>query len=592
MKIHYLNGNRLYYAVLAGGHAVIQDQAYLNKINVFPVADSDTGTNLASTMKAIAEGAVATRSIKATFKSIANAALSGAQGNSGIIFAQFIHGMSKETEHEFKLSTKAFGEAAKRAVHYLHKAIVTPVEGTMITVIRDWAEAVYQKRTQTSDFSELLTDSLPVAQKSLKETTQKLQVLARAGVVDAGAKGFVDFLEGIVHFMKKGKLSRIQKIEVMPTHEEIRIPSAKESLEYRYCSEALLAGQALDADKIRSIVQQHGGSAVVAGTEEKVRIHVHTNDPSRLFFTLKDYGAIIQIKAEDMRKQHEVAYSPKAKIALVTDSSCDLPQSVLDERQIQVVPFLLSFGSTQFLDKITITADQFYGFMKTAKVIPTTAQPPIQGVQNFLAFLASHYDSIIVLSISDKLTGFYNMCLKIAEKMPGKKISVINSRHISASLGLLVARASEKVLAGAPHDEIVKDIETWIPKTKLIVDVETLKYFVRGGRVSPVKGLVAKILNLKPIIELDKEGKTTAAGKSFSRKANMAKILKRIRALAQKEKIWGYAVVHARNQERANLYEQKLTDMLHRKPAFVMDVAPVIGVHSGIGAVAVALLFE
>ena len=297
MKIYYLNGNRLYHAVLAGGYAVIQDQAYLNKINVFPVPDSDTGTNLASTMKAIAEGAIANRSIKATLKSIANAALSGAQGNSGIIFAQFIHGVSKETEHEFKLSTKAFGEAVKRAVLYVHKAIVTPVEGTMITVIRDWAEAVYQKRTQTSDFSELLTDSLPVAQKSLKETTQKLQVLARAGVVDAGAKGFVDFLEGIVHFMKKGKLSRIPKMEVMPTHEEIRIPTARESLEYRYCSEALLTGQALDADKIRGIVQQHGGSAVVAGTEEKVRIHVHTNDPSSLFFTLKDYGAIIQIKA-------------------------------------------------------------------------------------------------------------------------------------------------------------------------------------------------------------------------------------------------------------------------------------------------------
>ncbi len=592
MKIHYLNGNRLYYAFLAGGNAVIEDQAYLNKINVFPVPDSDTGTNLASTMRAIAQGSVADRSIRATLKSIANAALSGAQGNSGIIFAQFIHGVSREAEHEFKLSTSAFGEAVKRAVHYVHKAIVTPVEGTMITVIRDWAEDVYQKRTQTSDFAELLSDSLHAARKSLRETTHKLQVLAKAGVVDAGAKGFVDFLEGIVHFIKRGKLSRVSLVDSAPSHEEIHIPSAKESLEYRYCSEALLAGQSLNADEIRSVVQGYGGSAVVAGTDEKVRIHVHTNDPANLFFKLKNCGEITQIKAEDMRKQHEAAYAPKSKIALVTDSSCDLPQSILDERQIHVVPMLLSFGQTQFLDKVTITPDQFYGLMKTTKVVPTTAQPPVQRVHNFLAFLASHYESIIVVTLSDGLSGFYKMCLKIAEKIPGKKISVINSRHLSASLGLMVARASEKILAGVPHDEVVKEVESWIPKTRILVDVQTLKYMVRGGRVSPAKGLVAKILNIKPIITLNEEGKSSAVGKSFSRKGNMAKILKKIQGLARNEKIWGYAVVHVQDLERARQYEQELTEMLGQKPAYVMDVAPVIGVHSGIGAAAIALLSD
>jgi len=592
MKINYLNGNRLYQAVLAGGNAVIQDQAYLNKINVFPVPDSDTGTNLASTMRAIAESSVANRSIKATLRSIANAALSGARGNSGIIFAQFIHGVSKETEHDFKLSTKAFGEAVKRAVQYVHKAIVHPVEGTMITVIRDWAEAVYQKRTQTSDFAELLADTLHAAQKSLKETPDKLPVLAKAGVVDAGAKGFVDFLEGIVSFMKKGRLARISRIESAPPHEEIRIPSAVESLEYRYCSEALLSGANLDADKIRGIVELHGGSAVVAGTENKVRIHVHTNDPSRLFFTLKDFGAIVQIKADDMRKQHEAAYAAKSKIALVTDSSCDVPQSILDERQIQVVPFLLSFGPSQFLDKVTITPDQFYGLLGASRVAPTTAQPSFQSVQNFLAFLAGHYESIIVLTISDKLTGFYNICLKIAEKMAGKKISVINSRHISASLGLLAARASEKIMAGYTHEAVVRDLESWIPKTKILVDVQTLKFLVRGGRVSPVKGLIGRLLNVKPLITLDEEGKVTESGKSFSRRGNMAKILKQVAELARHEKIWGYAVVHARNPERAKRYAEKLTALLKKSPAFVMDVAPVIGVHSGVGATAVALLPE
>ena len=592
MKIRYLNGSRLYHAFLAGGNAVIQDQSYLNKINVFPVPDADTGTNLATTMRAIAEGSQAHRSIKTTLRSIANAALSGAQGNSGIIFAQFIHGISREIEYESKLSTHAFGESVKRAVQHAYKAIVSPVEGTMITVIRDWAEAVYQKRTQTSDFVELLTDSMHAAQNSLKETTHKLQVLAKAGVVDAGAKGFVDFLEGVLHFIKKGRLTKIAKTESAWTAEEIMTPAEYKSLDYRYCAEALLVGENLDPDAIRSIVQRYGVSAVVAGSEEKVRIHLHTNEPAELFFELKEHGAASQIKVDDMRRQYEAAHAPKSKIAIVTDSSCDLPPDVLDDRQVHVIPLNLSFGQHRFLDKVTITPLQVYGLLQRSKVQPTTAVPPARTIQSLFAFLAAHYESMIVLTISEKLSGVHSLCRTIAEQMPGKKITVINSRGLSATLGLLVARASDMALAGASHDEIVERVNAWIPKSKLLVDVQTLKYMVRSGRVSNVKGFIAKILNVKPIITLDEEGKTAESGKSFSRRSNMAKILKKIKSAAAMEKIRGYAVVHVRNQKRAALYGQKLTEILGKEPEFMIDVAPVIGVHAGIGAVAVALLSE
>jgi len=592
MKIRYLNGSRLYFAILAGGNAVIEDQAYLNKINVFPVPDADTGTNLASTMRAIADGAEPHLSIKATLKSVANAALSGARGNSGLIFAQFIHGLSKEISHESRLTTHAFAESVKRAVHYAHKAIVHPVEGTMITVIREWAEAVYQRRSQTSDFVELMTESLQTARNSLKETTQKLQVLARAGVVDAGAKGFVDFLEGILHYIKKGTLVRPQKTEIFWAQDEIKTPSKDKSLEYRYCSEALLSGTDLDPDAIRSVVQRFGESAVVAGSEEKVRIHVHTNRPAELFFELKDHGLMSQIKVDDMRRQYEAAHQRRSRIAIVTDSACDLPPDVLDERQIHVIPLTLSFGDQQFLDKVTIRPDQFYGLLETSPVHPKTAVPPVMTAQNLFSFLAGHYDSIIVLTLSDKLSGVYNMCVKAASQITGKKISVIDSRTLSAPLGLLVAKASDMAEAGAPHDEIVRAIEAAVPNTQLLVDVATMKYFVRSGRVSPVKGLIGRLLKVKPIITLDETGKAAEGGKSFSRKANMAKILARVRKKAAEGELEGYAVVHARNPERAAFYGKRLTELLGREPAYIMDVAPVIGVHAGVGTVGVALLYK
>jgi len=592
MKIRYLNGNRLYYAFLAGGNAVIQDQDFLNRINVFPVPDGDTGTNLASTFRAIAEGAEAKRSIKETLRSIANAALNGAQGNSGLILAQFLYGLSKEVGHDWMITTKAFGESVKQAVQHAAKAILHPVEGTMITVMRDWAEAVYQKRLHIADFEELFSATLPAAHQSLRDTPLKLAVLAKAGVVDAGAKGFVDFLEGILEFIKQGRILRVKKTELEWAPEEIKTPARDKTLHNRYCSEALLTGGALEADSIREIVQRYGDSAVVAGSEERIRIHVHTNTPADLFFELKDRGTIAQIKVDDMKKQYEAAWAPKSKVAVVTDSACDLPASIMDDRQIHFVPLNIKFGPQLFLDKITIRPDRFYDLLETSKDHPQSAVPALKLFQNTLSYLAGHYDSVIAVTLSSGLSGVHGAFVKAAEAVTGKKISVIDSRSISAGQGLLVERVSELAMAGYPHDEIVRQAESWVSKTHIFVDVLTLKYFIRGGRVSAVKGLLARALNVKPILTIESDGKAGHAGKSFNQKGNLIKILQRVQSLQDRDRIWGYAIVQAKNPERVRTYEDKLTALLGRKPNFIMDVSPVIGVHSGIGAVAVAVLME
>jgi len=592
MKISYLDGPRLYSAFMVGGNEVIKDQKYLNKINVFPVPDSDTGTNLASTMRSIAEGAVPNPSAHKTLHSIADMALSGAQGNSGLIFAQFLHGISREIKNVKRLSTTSFGEIVKKAVQYAYKSVVSPVEGTMLTVMKDWAEAVYQQRTKMKDFVDLLSYSLQVTKKSLIETRYKLPVLAKAGVVDAGAKGFVDFLEGITNFIRKGRLNKIPKPTVFWEDTGFHVYKDKDAIKQRYCTEALLVGKGMDIDKLREETIPFGSSAILAGSEEKIRIHIHTDHPADLFYRLKDYGTIAQLKADDMQKQYEASYERKSKIALVTDSVCDLPQEIIDEYQIHVIPFNLSFGESLFLDKVTITPDQFYTLLKTHREHPKTSQPLLKTVQNLFSFLETHYESIIVMNISDKLSGAHKLSQEASSIVQNKKISVINSKHLSVSLGLVVLRVAEEISKGKPHDEIVKLVEEWILKTKIFVDIQTLKYMVRGGRVSPMKGLIAKMLNLKPIVSLDPEGKGVASGKSFSRRGNMKKIMRMIKDMADKEKLLNCAIVHAQNLERAEMYAEKIKESIHRNPAYIVDISPVIGVHNGIGAVGIALMSE
>lgn len=190
-----INGQTIYQAFISGANEVIKEKIELNRINVFPIADGDTGNNLAYTMNSIIENAEPFASPKETLGSIADAALMGARGNSGIIFAQFINGVFMETDDTDYFEMKDFARIVKKAGEYAYKAISDPVEGTMITVIDEWADSLVYLADSSKDFLELFSDSLKDAWVSLNETPEKLQVLKDANVVDSGGKGFVHLLK-------------------------------------------------------------------------------------------------------------------------------------------------------------------------------------------------------------------------------------------------------------------------------------------------------------------------------------------------------------------------------------------------------------
>jgi dihydroxyacetone kinase-like predicted kinase len=204
-----MDGRRLYYTFIAGARKVIEHQVELNKINVFPVNDGDTGTNLASTIRAVIDSLHPHKSYKITADRIAETSLVNARGNSGIIFAQFLYGMSMETGNYKTVNIAQFAESIKNSIRYIYEAIANPVEGTMLTVIRDWADYIYDNRHRITDFNELFLGSVNILNKSLIETKTKLAVLAKANVVDAGARGFVLFIEGIIEFITRRNIKEL-----------------------------------------------------------------------------------------------------------------------------------------------------------------------------------------------------------------------------------------------------------------------------------------------------------------------------------------------------------------------------------------------
>ncbi len=595
MPIKYLNGKRLYYAFISGANKIIEQKEQLNRINVFPVPDGDTGTNLAATVNNMIQEVKASNNINTTLRSMANAALSGARGNSGIIFAQFFNGWAHAVGNQKTLNIQTFGESVKDAVPSVYQAILHPVEGTMLSVIKAWAQAVYDMKNKTSDFEEIFNTALEIAKKALDNTPTQLKILRDARVVDAGARGFVHLLEGMNHFIHHGNLKEIVQRQELAEGIVEPIPEEPFDLTYRYCTEALLSGfDVTRTGQLKKQLEKLGESIIVAGNEQKTRLHIHTNEPAELFSLLSSYGNIINPKVDDMKKQYTSAHKEHPPIALITDSIADIPEEILDKYNVHILPISIFFENKEFLDKITISPEIFHEMIEKSTIFPTSSQPSIKTAESVLLFLCSHYKSIIALMVSGKISGTWNSVyqasLNLQEK--GCKITVVDSKLNSGAQGLLVQKTAELINSGLTHAEIVEKIYQLIPKTKIMVSVANFKYMVQSGRVSPFKGYLARVLNLKPIITLDEEGKGVAFAKAFSRKANFNKIINIIKENHQKNPVTRYCIVHSQAPILAEQYRKSLLKILQKEPQYIEEVSSVVAMASGKSAVAVCIMSE
>jgi len=595
MDSKYLDSQKLYYAFIRGANRIIKQKTELNKINVFPVADSDTGTNLAFTMQTIIEETQLKSSAKETMGSIADAALTGARGNSGIIFAQFMNGLHLGLDDEKEITLTSFSKAVESAVNYAYKSIANPVEGTIISVMKDWSNSLTLLNNRVAGFTQLFTISLEAATESLKSTRETHKVLRDASVVDAGGKGFVYFLEGITHYLLNEEVDEIDYIAADVDYEDAGLHMNEQSdLSHRYCTEALIKGDQIDLDMLKSNLSDLGESLIVAGSPKKVKIHIHTNEPAILFDRLRGVGTIIQQKADDMLRQFESAHSRKHKVALVTDSIADLPKELMDKHQIHMLPLNLLIGDSNYLDKVTISPAYLYRTMDDAVDYPTSSLPTEKSVENYLKSIMPYYESIIVITVSEKMSGTYNTIVNAAKNIDstGQRITVINSKSNSGGQGLVVLKAAEAIEKGLEYKEIIKTVYETIEHTKIFVSVDTLKYMVRSGRIKKTAGLAAKVLNLKPVVSIDKTGEGIVIGKALSVKANTKKMQDLVKEIVSTKKIVSYSIVHADAIDRANEYERIFTPLIGRKPEYITEISSIVAMNAGLGCVAIALITD
>ncbi len=323
-----INGKLLAQMFISGANNLYNNRYAVDELNVFPVPDGDTGTNMSMTASAMAKALseIQTDSVTKVADTMSFATLRGARGNSGVILSQFFRGMSKSlkgkescTPHEIALSLKAGSDTA-------YNAVMNPTEGTILTVAREAAEAA---KKADGDIKAVFENAVKKGEETLLKTPEMLPALKKAGVVDAGGKGWLCVLEGALYFLKTGKIIEKEQAE---TAENEQNTSAQqkidvENIKYIYCTEFIVEKKdsSINVLSFKQAIEKIGDSMLVIDDDEIIKVHIHTNNPGYVLECAVKLGSMINIKIDNMKHQHQSIISQDAPLEKKEDAKPEVP---------------------------------------------------------------------------------------------------------------------------------------------------------------------------------------------------------------------------------------------------------------------------
>ncbi len=616
MKIAYIDGPRLRRAIMAGSRSIIANAETLNAINVFPVPDGDTGTNMASTARSIA-ASVSQHSLKdagSVLRQVAHSALAGARGNSGAILAQFFQSLAHELGQEARIGAKRLAQAAVTAAMRTRAALTLPREGTILTVLRDWADALHASAAHNDDIFHVFLSGLAAAKLSLEGTRNTLPEMRKAGVVDAGAKGFVHLLEGMAELLKPGGKARmaiskasaggISALGDNPDFgdspfdvSESRFPvDSGERGGPRYCTEALVSDAAISIEAMRGTLAGLGDSVVVAGDEAFARVHVHSDRPSAVFDFLESAGSVEQHKVDDMELQRRLADRPRSPrggktCVIIVDTGCDLPEEFFLEHRVIKVSALITIGGVTRPDGpamdraviiATMTSDPEFSM--------STSQPSEAAFARAFQLALSQADEAVYIGLSSALSGTFQAGRKAAERFEGR-IQCFDSKTVTAGAGSLAAYACMLAEAGDPGTAIVEKLEKARGRLEMFVAVKDLKSLIRSGRLHGLKSLVLRKFGLKPLLGTDQEGKAMSRGVYFGEDKAVQTLFWKMRGILARGKALKLHIVHVAAKEEA----EKLAELCRgaadpEADIVISDMGPLLASIGWLGAIGIAVI--
>jgi uncharacterized protein len=515
------DAHRIAVAAARGAAAAVEaSRGRLNDLNVYPVPDGDTGSNLADTARELATGleAAPAEGPAAVAAAAKRAVLMGASGNSGAILSQIVGGFADVAGAAAEIDSHVLARALRSATHAAYRPVQQPIEGTMLTVIREMAETA--EGLAGDDLDAVLDAVLEAGAEGVARTQGMLAVLRDAGVVDAGAAGLVEFCRGAVAGARGEHIQApLEAIERPLSFEAVH---QEESL-FRYCTSFLLEGDGIDRDRLEVELLAMGDCLLVVGEAPMCRVHLHTDDPGAALSQAVAMGSLDRVAIANMheqtrRREERLSAAPTLvalpggrahaggltaeNTAVVLDSTADLAHPEREHANWRMVPLTVRFGEEQFEDWRGIEPAEFYRRLRNGGPHPQTAAPsPGAYLRAFEAL--SDYAHIIVLPVSSKVSGSVQAA-RIAAEDPaaGGRVTVLDGLTVSVGTAMLADGVQRLLEAGTTVEEVTAWVESARERLRLVIYVDSLEYLRRGGRISRTRELAGNMVGLRPLLTL------------------------------------------------------------------------------------------
>lgn len=593
----YLDGARLARGFQAASDWVTAGRDELNRINVFPVPDGDTGTNFSLTLRAVADAlrALGPAPLDATAATAARAAVLGARGNSGMMLAHFLIGFAEGLGPGESATAPRLAQAVRRGATQLEQSLDEPREGTILTVVRDAAIAAEAAGQESPDIGHFLRRLYEEAERSLADTPNLLAALKEAGVVDAGGKGFVRMLEGFLRVMNGDPILPAQDWTPSDATPAAALAEIVTERDFQFCTEVLVRGDALPAaNDVRSRLHDFGGSVVVAVMGDILKLHVHTDTPDAVFTLAASWGTVTARKAEDMRGQHrQLQEHTRRRVAIVVDSTNDLTDSALDRHGIIVVPMQVIFAQESFQDRIDLKPEEFYRRLARADVLPTTSQPTPAAFVKALRAARSEAEEVLGIFVSSRLSGTLASAQAAVQAAGITNVTLVDSRTASLGVGMLALRATELADAGWSAASIGRELTRVREQSGLLLTVDTYDNLIRSGRVSKGKAWLGGLFDIRPLLEIGRDGTVQVVDRIRGREHVIPRVLTELtQRLQPRPTQVRLGIAHADAPEVAARVRTALSAAFAPREILVSHATAVLGTHVGAGAWAVAYQIE
>jgi DegV family protein with EDD domain len=596
--IAYVDGPRLARSLFAAADWVAAGRDEINRINVFPVPDGDTGTNFSLTLRAVADAlrALGDAPLSDTARTMSRAAVLGARGNSGMMLAHFLLGFAESLGELSQATALDIAAAVRKGADRLYASLDDPREGTILTVAREAAVSAERVAKESNDVGEFMRRLLAEGQATLARTPELMAALKEAGVVDAGGKGFVRMIEGVVRCIDGDPILPVSAedaaaMAVVPA----ALAEVAADRDFQFCTEVLVRGEGLPpANEVRAAMHRFGGSVVVAVASDIMKIHVHTDTPDAVFTYAARWGRVDATKADDMRAQHRrLAHPERRAVAIVTDTAADLPDALLDRHQIAMVPLQVVFGDETFRDRVELKPEEFYRRLRSSRNLPTTSQPAPAEFVRVLRDARAEADEVVAVLLGGALSGTYASAVVAVRSAGISSVSVVDSRSASLGEGMLALRGAELAAESWRGQEIAKELERIRGQSGMLLTVDTYDHLLRSGRVSRGKAWIAGMLDVKPVLSLDPEGRVVPVDRVRGRDNLVPRVLALLeKRLTPRPKQVRFGVAHTEAPEMAERVRTALVAAYQPRDCFVTLATGVLGTHVGPGAWAIFYQIE